>query len=233
MTTYSKYYENNLYPFQDGVLNIVEKSNTHFYLTGGTALSRGYYNHRYSDDLDFFVNDDESFHEQVSTILSNLKVNGFFWNTEKDFFKSESFYSLHLHQNNSPVILKVDFVNDIKTHFGQIQATKLFTKTDSIQNILSNKITALFRYEGKDVADIREIALHNSFNWTQIICEAREKEAGLESPVLAEILQGMPIEEFKYIKWTKDFEDWKLFQQDINIIVTDLLSDSNNSLFTK
>jgi predicted nucleotidyltransferase component of viral defense system len=27
-----------------------------FYLTGGTALSRAYLNHRYSDDLDFFVN---------------------------------------------------------------------------------------------------------------------------------------------------------------------------------
>jgi len=34
----------------------VKKSGTPFYLTGGTALSRGYFNHRYSDDLDLFVN---------------------------------------------------------------------------------------------------------------------------------------------------------------------------------
>ncbi|MCD4795127.1 MAG: nucleotidyl transferase AbiEii/AbiGii toxin family protein [Bacteroidales bacterium] len=27
-----------------------------FYLTGGTALVRFYLNHRYSEDLDFFVN---------------------------------------------------------------------------------------------------------------------------------------------------------------------------------
>lgn len=41
MTTFSQYYEENLYPLQNGVLNIVEKCDRHFYLTGGTAISRG------------------------------------------------------------------------------------------------------------------------------------------------------------------------------------------------
>lgn len=52
-TSYSEYYEESLYRLQNGVLNTVKSLNTPFYLTGGTALSRGYYNHRYSDDLDF------------------------------------------------------------------------------------------------------------------------------------------------------------------------------------
>jgi len=52
MNLQEKYYRESLYPFQDGVLNIVKKSGTPFYLTGGTALSRGYFNHRYSDDLE-------------------------------------------------------------------------------------------------------------------------------------------------------------------------------------
>jgi len=34
---------------------------TGFYLTGGTAASRGYLGHRFSDDLDFFVNDEPLF----------------------------------------------------------------------------------------------------------------------------------------------------------------------------
>jgi len=34
-------------------MNILNRSGTDFFLTGGTALSRGYYHHRYSDDLDF------------------------------------------------------------------------------------------------------------------------------------------------------------------------------------
>ncbi|MDR1421550.1 MAG: nucleotidyl transferase AbiEii/AbiGii toxin family protein, partial [Coriobacteriales bacterium] len=35
---------------------VVQSCKTPFYLTGGTALSRIYYAHRFSDDLDFFVN---------------------------------------------------------------------------------------------------------------------------------------------------------------------------------
>ncbi|MEK6794959.1 MAG: nucleotidyl transferase AbiEii/AbiGii toxin family protein [Spirochaetota bacterium] len=45
-------YENTLYPLQNKVCRLVEESGTPFYLTGGTALSRCYYHHRYSDDLD-------------------------------------------------------------------------------------------------------------------------------------------------------------------------------------
>ena len=41
MNLQEKYYTKKLYPFQDGVLNIVKKLNTDFYLTGGTALSSG------------------------------------------------------------------------------------------------------------------------------------------------------------------------------------------------
>jgi len=54
----SAFYFEVLYPFQDRVLNIVNKIDTGFYLTGGTASSRGCLQHRFSDDLDFFVNDD-------------------------------------------------------------------------------------------------------------------------------------------------------------------------------
>jgi hypothetical protein len=48
------FYLNKLYPLQDEVLNLLTKPEVDFYLTGGTALSRYYLQHRYSDDL---VND--------------------------------------------------------------------------------------------------------------------------------------------------------------------------------
>ena len=38
-----------------------------FYLTGDTALSRAYLNHRYSDDMDFFVNGSDNFKSQAET----------------------------------------------------------------------------------------------------------------------------------------------------------------------
>ena len=51
-----QFYEQALYPLQDDVLALV--SSDCFYLSGGTALSRFYYDHHYSDDLDFFFRGD-------------------------------------------------------------------------------------------------------------------------------------------------------------------------------
>jgi len=51
MSAFEKYYRENLYPFQDGILNIVRRLRLPFYLTGGTALSRHYFQHRYSEHL--------------------------------------------------------------------------------------------------------------------------------------------------------------------------------------
>jgi len=34
------YYQNSIYPFQDKILEIVDRANVDFYLTGRTALSR-------------------------------------------------------------------------------------------------------------------------------------------------------------------------------------------------
>jgi hypothetical protein len=57
----NSFYFEALYPLQDRVIGVLSGLETEFYLTGGTAASRGYLNHRFSDDLDFFVNDDARF----------------------------------------------------------------------------------------------------------------------------------------------------------------------------
>ncbi len=51
-TQEKEFYFEKLYPLQDVVLGVID--NPAFYLTGGTALSRFHYHHRFSDDLDFF-----------------------------------------------------------------------------------------------------------------------------------------------------------------------------------
>ncbi len=68
-----KYYTNDLYPFQDLVLKLIMKVDDRFYLTGGTALGRHYLKHRYSDDLDFFVNREDNFKQLLNTIISQLQ----------------------------------------------------------------------------------------------------------------------------------------------------------------
>ena len=222
MISLSQYYEESLYPLQNGVLRAVENCKTRFYLTGGTALSRAYYQHRYSDDLDFFVNRDLAYDEQVDIVFAKLQEEGFFWDNADGFVKAPDFRSLKVRWNKSDAVLKLDFVNDSTPHFGDFAKADFFYRIDPVRNILSNKLGAIFRLAGKDVADIREIALHESVNWSEIINEARQKDAGVELPYIAEILKAIPRKEFENVNWTTN-PGWETFQKDIEKIVFDMM----------
>jgi predicted nucleotidyltransferase component of viral defense system len=204
------------------VLNILQHSGTDFFLTGGTALSRAYYNHRYSDDLDFFVNQSRTYDEQLDKVLVLLQENGYIWDPNNEYTRAENFTTLKV-RKDSATLLKLDFVNDLVPHYGEIIKTSLFYRTDSIRNMLSNKLSAIFRYAAKDIADIREIALHENVDWTTVINEARNKEAGLELIYISEILTSMPQSEFETIAWTKK-PNWQEFCNDINRIVHEMIS---------
>ena len=218
----SQYYEENLYPLQDGVMNILSQSGTDFFLTGGTALSRAYYNHRYSDDLDFFLVQSQTYDEQLEKVLAMLHEDKYTWDLKNGFTRAEDFTTLKL-RKDTDVLLKLDFVNDKVPHFGDIIKTDLFYRTDSIRNILSNKLSAIFRYAAKDIADIREISLHETIDWSEIIHEARQKESGLEYIYVSEILTGIPQSEFETIAWIIK-PDWEIFRNDIDRIVRQMIS---------
>jgi hypothetical protein len=226
----SEYYEGKLYPLQNGVLNVVKDSGAPFYLTGGTALSRGYFNHRYSDDLDFFTNNDEEFSEHVNLVLSGLKENGFEWDTDSGIVKSETFTSLGVSRAGADTLLKIDFVNDVVPHYGGFTQTEIFPRVDNVFNILSNKLGAIFRFSGKDIADIRSIALHKPFNWADIISEARTKDGSVEANVIGEIMQAIPMSAFEGIRWAEPVPTWSAFIDDVTQIVRDLVSCGKNSL---
>jgi hypothetical protein len=114
MSSYSEYYETNLYPLQDGVLKCVEESSAGFFLTGGTALSRVYCNHRYSDDLALFLCSDLLFNEKVDKVLESLRKGGYSYSNEKNFIRTADFTSIYVQHPGLPEIaLKVDFVNDV------------------------------------------------------------------------------------------------------------------------
>jgi predicted nucleotidyltransferase component of viral defense system len=203
-------------------MNILSRSGTDFFLTGGTALSRAYYNHRYSDDLDFFVNQSQTYDEQLDKVLAMLREAGYVWSMEKEFTRAENFTTLKI-RKETDILLKLDFVNDLVPHYGEIIKTSLFYRTDSIRNMISNKLSAIFRYAAKDIVDIREIALHETIDWPVVIQEARQKEAGLELVYISEILTGMPQSEFETIAWVKRPE-WAEFRGDIERIVFDMVN---------
>jgi len=150
-----------------------------------------------------------------------LREDGFTWSVEKEYVRAKYFATIKV-RKDSDAVLKLDFVNDSVPLFGEIAETDLFYRTDSIWNILSNKLSAIFRFEAKDVADIREIALRENVDWVRAIQDARQKEAGVELTYISEIMTGIPRDEIDMIAWVKK-PDWDEFKDDIAKIAFDML----------
>jgi predicted nucleotidyltransferase component of viral defense system len=210
----------------------VRESNTPFYLTGGTALSRHYYNHRLSDDLDLFVNGDDDFDDYGTIVFSELSAaekEGDFIIDRQRLWKSENHIQIYLHQGDE-VSLRVDFVNDSAPHYGDFRKNDTLGRIDSWENILSNKIASLFRFEAKDSADIWILSRKNRFHWNDIIGEAKTKEAAVDPVEIYNIIGSIPMEELSTIRWTIPIEVTKL-KDDLMIIARDIFECRENSLF--
>lgn len=160
----------NLYITQDKILKAVFETTSEFYLTGGTCLNRFYYEKRYSDDLDFFTNNSDFFRQSINAIFDKFKEADF------DFSKTvdgKDFVRFVVSEYGQP--LQIDFVNDRVGRIG-LPAQKDGYLIDTIDNILSNKITAVLgRDEPKDIFDIYMIASFESVDWTKILRFARQK----------------------------------------------------------
>ena len=233
MSALEKYYEGNLYPLQNGVLSIVRQAETPFFLTGGTALSRYYTHHRYSDDLDFFVINDSCYTGHVNTILQKLiaaENSGMFKIDRTTLNKGKAYTQLFITDIKQPEIeLKIELINDVAAHYGSITTDPVLGRIDSLRNILSNKLTALFRSEPKDVVDIHAIALQESFNWRDIVTEAKSKEAGADPEIIYDMLRSFPLKYLSTIKWIKE-PDPDAFEHEIQTVANDILYGRDNSL---
>jgi len=233
MNPLDKYYREKLYPLQDGVIKIVNGLKLPFYLTGGTALSRYYLNHRYSDDLDFFVNGDPEFKSYLKSFIEYFRIPPpeiqFKIHTERiNITDNYAQFFLYLDE----IELKIDFVNDIATRFDSVVIDNRLGKVDSIKNILSNKISALYRFEIKDYADIWCIAKNYKFNWRQLINEAKQKEASVDPIEIINLFESFPFKNLDIIKWIKPV-DYTQVKNDFHIIAKDILNGQDNSLSGK
>ena len=227
MNASDTYYEEILYPLQNGVLKTLRNCGAPFYLTGGTALHRHFYRYRYSDDLDMFVNQNERFVGYVDTAIEALNQTGFMLDQEA-FIRNENYARVLV--RDSEAILKLDFVNDSAPHFGRLVSGDVFPRIDSIRNILSNKATALYRLESKDVADIWAICTHYAFEWSSIMSEANQKEIGIDAATLGDLVRSFPKHLFDSIRW-RERPDPESFLRDLATIASDLISVGANSLF--
>ena len=219
------YYQNILYPLQDNILRHLENIDTSFYLTGGTALSRAYLQHRYSDNLDFFANNNDLFKEEVQKIIDFLKAQGY---TIEIPTTDVSFVRLFV--NTKQAVLKIDFVNDVSFRKGIPVKTTLFYKTDIVENILSNKLTALSRFASKDIADIVFICLNYKFEWEKIIADAAQKDMWINPIESVKILESFPLDNLHEINWVVS-PDIKKFRFQLNTIIRDILEGKENTLY--
>jgi predicted nucleotidyltransferase component of viral defense system len=132
------FYLRQLYPFQDQVLRVFISTVTEFHLTGGTALSRGYLNHRFSDDLDFFVNDDPRFGLWADRIIQGVSRSSE-WTSEV-LQREERYVRMNLIQTE--INLKIEMINDVPSRVGEPWLHPILGRIDTAENILANKITA-------------------------------------------------------------------------------------------
>lgn len=221
------HYLNKLYPLQDRILQLFAAEGIKHYLTGGTALSRAFLHHRYSEDLDFFLNYDPDFEKESDRAIDLLHHH-----FEKVTTDNRQLHFRRLFVLQEAVTLKLDFVNDVAYHYNGFEQTNIYYKTDNPLNILSNKIAALNRQAAKDIADIIRICNKYAFTWPDIITQAANKDNWVnEVDVLTAIKTFNQEKLLTDVAWTK-LPDPFTINYEIKKICFDIAYAGNNSLFT-
>ncbi len=192
---------------------------------------------RYSDDLDLFVNRNPDFSKLIETFFSELEMEsrkGSFAILTDKVVRFEDYVQIFVSRQTAEkemVILKMDLVNDVAPHYGNIEWDETLGHVDSWRNILSNKVSALCRIEAKDVVDLWTLAKIRKFNWAEIFREASSKEAGLDPLLIYDLLESFPKAELTSIKWIEPKPDQGLIMADLKKIADDLFLGRENTLY--
>ncbi len=152
-----KEYREKVIPLQDRIFSALAPLGEAIYLTGGTALARFYYNHRISEDLDFFTKETD-LKVLGSNIVEKLKKAGF---EVEVVLQSE--YFLRVFVNGYKLELATEF-----NHHGELIKTEHGIYVNNLEDIGANKITAWEdRAELRDLIDLyyitRDIPLQRLF----------------------------------------------------------------------
>jgi predicted nucleotidyltransferase component of viral defense system len=191
-------YLTRLYPLQDAVLGAFSTADTEFYLTGGTAASRGYLRHRLSDDLDLFVNDDDRFALWADRLIASVAGRPE-WSVSVGL-RDRRFVRFLV--STTELDLRVELVNDVPSRVGQVSAHPVLGRLDSAENILANKLTALAdRGEPKDLADVWGFCTRMGLSLARALDGAHGKAAGLFPVDLARPLLSATSSDWELVRW--------------------------------
>ncbi len=156
-----------------------------FYLTGGTALSACYLHHRFSEDLDFFTDQDIDI-ENILIFLRTIP------GIKQISYERKYDRKVFLLEYHSKVLLKVEFT---KYPFERLASFQEFggVLVDGIQDILSNKLMAMTdRRDPKDYVDVYAIIQHYPSLQIEDAIRLTEKKFGIKG--IGSILSGRFLE---------------------------------------
>jgi len=141
-------YEQGLYALQDKVFEIASVYGDKIYLTGGTALSRFYFQHRLSEDLDFFTTTDD-LKLIANDLVGRLQARGF----AVEIDKLDVYFGRIFAEENG-LKLKIEFVREFNLYGGLVKTDKGIY-VNNLEDIGANKISAFEdRAEMKDIIDL-------------------------------------------------------------------------------
>lgn len=151
-----------------------------FYLTGGTALSEFYLQHRYSDDLYFFSREQGPLARDFRWLRETLVSFGLtiLFQQVNDEFARYFIQTVGGEEEQ----LKVEFSRDVPAMMDQ-PLTKDKIVVDSFLDIAVNKVCTVssrWPLEPKDFCDLYFILNESNYELEYLIHRAREKEAILE-----------------------------------------------------
>ena len=144
------FYEKIFYPLQDDIFSLIQTDR--LYLSGGTCLSRFYYNHRYSEDLDFFFDGFQYPKEEFGVIITEI-VNRISEKYKTEITVSGEFFRRGFVYKDD-IALKIEFIYENFRNIGKRNKVNGIY-IDSKENIATNKLTAIYdRKTAKDFFDL-------------------------------------------------------------------------------
>lgn len=154
----------------------------HFFLTGGTALSAFFLQHRYSEDLDFFTERPGHVPQVLPALEQIAQRRSSKIDVRRQF---ATFLEVVVHGAKGEMI-KCEFAQDSPFRLQTIgRRQELGIYVDNALDISCNKLSALFdRTEAKDFVDIFFID-HELFPFAELLSHAKRKHVGLDEYWLA------------------------------------------------
>lgn len=154
-----------------------------FFLTGGTALSAFYFQHRYSEDLDLFTLDSDAFDRvplYVADAATKLAASLASLQTAPQFRRYQ------LSRKGESVI--VDFVREVVPQISEEKNRFDGIMVDTLDDIAANKVcTVVSRAEIKDYIDLYFLA-RAGYPLENYIEAAQRKDAGVSQAMVGYLL---------------------------------------------